>query len=188
MIVIDSAMLLLFLSPVAAAPLDPSTGRPIEHARERMELLVKTFEQRKTKIIIPTPALAEVLVYAGSAIDQYMEILTKRTVFRIVSFDTRAAIELALMTKKAIDGGDKRGGINAPWAKVKFDRQIVCIAKAYGVSDVYSDDEHVKKLGESLGLKVIGLLDCPVPLEMMQTNFAFFGGSIGEAENTVKPT
>lgn len=170
MIVIDAAMLLLFLSPVAAPPLDPATGQPITYAKERMEFLVKTLEQNKTKIIIPTPALAEVLVYADAALADYMDILSKRTVFRIVSFDTKAAIELALMTRKAIHNGDKRGGIDAPWAKVKFDRQIVCIAKAYNVSEIYSDDEHVKKMGESIGLKVIRLLDCPLPPELRQAD------------------
>lgn len=170
MIVIDTAMLLLFLSPVAAPPLDPVTQQPILFAKERMEFLVKTLEQKKTRIIIPTPALAETLVHAGAALESYMEILSKRAVFRIVSFDTKAAIELALMTRKAHDNGDKRGGINAPWAKVKFDRQIVCIAKAYNVSDIYSDDEHVKKLGESIGLTVIGLLGCPLPPDLRQAD------------------
>lgn len=181
MIAIDAAMLLLFLSPVASPPLDPVTRQPIDHAKERVEFLIKTVEQRKTKIIIPTPALAEVLVHAGSALDQYMELLTKRSVFRIVSFDTRAAVELALMTKKALDGGDKRAGLSAPWAKVKFDRQIVCIAKAYGVAELYSDDEDVAKLGEALDIKVIGLASCPLPPEPRQAAFTLYGSSSHEA-------
>lgn len=184
MIVIDTAMLLLFLSPIATPPLDPLTKQPILHAKERMEFLINTLDQKKTKIIIPTPVLAETLVHAGAALEGYMEILSKRTVFRIVSFDTKAAIELALMTRRALDNGDKRGGISAPWAKVKFDRQIVCIAKAYNVSEIYSDDEHVKKLGESIGLTVIGLLGCPLPPDLRQAELPIGEEAIsgGEAE------
>ena len=153
-----------------------------------MDFLVKTLEQKKTRIITPTPALAEALVHAGAALEGYMEILSKRAVFRIVSFDTKAAIELAVMTRKALDNGDKRGGINAPWTKVKFDRQIVCIAKAYNVSEIYSDDEHVRKLGESIGMTVTGLIGCPLPPDLRQANLPLHEEGNNGDETTLRPS
>ena len=41
--------------------LKPDAPHPVERAHERMELLITTLEERREKIIIPTPCLAEVL-------------------------------------------------------------------------------------------------------------------------------
>ena len=43
--------------------------------------------------------------------------------------------------------GNKKDGSGEPWAKIKYDRQIVAIAKVIGASAIYSDD------GESNGLQ-----------------------------------
>ena len=87
--------------------------------------MVHRLEAIRTRIIIPTPALSEVLVHAGAAGPDILDTLSKSTVFKVEPFDTKAAVEAALMTKAAIDGGDKRGSVAATWAKVKFDRQMV---------------------------------------------------------------
>jgi hypothetical protein len=42
----------------------------------------------------------------------------------------------------------------ATWAKVKFDRQIVAIAKVEKASMVYSDDEDVRKLAAAEGIPI----------------------------------
>ncbi len=31
------------------------------------------------------------------------------------------------MTREAMDSDGQRGGVEAPWAKIKFDRQIIAI-------------------------------------------------------------
>jgi hypothetical protein len=59
--------------------------------------------------------------------------------------------------------GNKRGSAtDSEWQKVKFDRQIVAIAKAHEVKTIYSDDPHIKKHGEDCGLEVLQLADLPV--------------------------
>src|SRR5579875_316716 len=98
MVLIDATALLLFLSPLAQPPRDPETSQPIEHAHLRVEHLVKTLETRRTRILIPTPALAEVLVRSSVAGQQYVRRIERSSVFRFVPFDTRAAIEVAVMT------------------------------------------------------------------------------------------
>lgn len=80
-----------------------------------------------------------------------------------------AAIELAAMEHEARGKGDKRGGSVAPWTKVKFDRQIVSIAKANGATRIYSDDEDVIKFGTRAGLEVISTWNLPLPAAK-QTN------------------
>jgi hypothetical protein len=78
---------------------------------------------------------------------------------------TRAAIELAAMSRAALGRKGKRGGATAIWAKVKFDRQIVAIAKVIGATEIYSDDGHVSRLAKQANIKCIGVADLPLPEE-----------------------
>jgi hypothetical protein len=103
----------------------------VERCKERMELLVQSLHKAKQTIIIPTPVVSEVLTVSAAGL-KYMAILQKTAVFKIEPFDTRAAIELAEMNKTFLAAGDKKGGIDAPWQKIKFDRQIAAIARWLG--------------------------------------------------------
>lgn len=162
-VVFDANFLLLLLDPNALPPRDPATNTPIDKSRERIELLLATLDAEKTRIIIPTPALSEVLIGAGEAASCYLEILNGHARFRIAAFDQRAAVEAAAAHRDARQRGDKREGTGATWAKVKFDRQIVAIAKVEGAATIYSDDTDIRKLGESSDLTVIGLAELPLP-------------------------
>lgn len=163
MVVMDAGTLLLLLRPNVDAPRDRSTGKPVEFVEKRLAHLVTTLERAKTKIVIPTPALSELLVRAGTAGPLLLQHIARKAVFRIVEFDQRAAVEVAMMTRAALDKGDKRGGLQAPWAKVKYDRQIVAIAKVVQARAIYSDDEDVEKLGRAANIPVISIAALPLP-------------------------
>jgi hypothetical protein len=139
MVVFDSAVLTLLLWDQARPPLDPATGKPVERCKERMELLVNALHKTKQTILIPTPVISEVLTVSGAGL-RYLAILQKTAVFRIEPFDTRAAIELAEMNKVHLAAGDKKAGIDAPWQKIKIDRQIVSIARVAGAKTLYTND------------------------------------------------
>jgi hypothetical protein len=81
----------------------------------------------------------------------------------IEPFDEKAAIEVALMTKHAIDNGDKKAGSQESWTKVKYDRQIVAIAKVNGVTTIYTDDGGLKNFAITSGLRAIGLGELMIP-------------------------
>lgn len=130
--VFDATALMYFLEPDANAPLDPTTNEPVTNAKARIDFLIETLEARRETIVIPTPALSEVLVHAGSAGPRYLDILNTTRCFRVESFDLRAAVELAAMTRDAIVAGDLRAGTGTTRAKLKFDRQIVAIARTQG--------------------------------------------------------
>ena len=95
------------------------------------------------------------LVHAGEAGSRYLEILNTTRCFRVESFDQRAAVEIAAMTREAIPAGDLRAGTDATRAKLKFDWQIIAIARTQGQTIIYSDDEDIAKLAEALELEVI---------------------------------
>lgn len=165
---IDATVLLCFLDPDSATRDDPRTGEPITDARSRIEYLIKTLEEKRETIIIPTPALSEVLVHAGPAGPEYLRILNGVRCFRIADFDQRAAVELATITHEALKGGDLRAGTTTTRAKLKFDRQIIAIARVQGQSAIYSDDDDIAKLADSLDLEVIPISELPLPPEDRQ--------------------
>lgn len=163
MVLFDTTFLCLLLHPDAKPPLDPETKRPVEHAKERIEYLVQSLEKDRQKIVIPTPALAEFLVLAGDAGPQYLAELNNSAQFKIEPFDQIASVEAAAMEREARSLGDKRSGIQETWAKVKFDRQIVAIAKVHGVHTIYSDDADIEKHAKSLNVRVVKVAALPLP-------------------------
>lgn len=178
MVVFDSALLLLVLDPRARPPLDLETGRPVDKAADRVEYLIKQLSADKQKIIVPTPVLSEVLVHAGSATYKYLEILNNHATFRIAPFDQKAAIEAALAMRDALDRGGHRVDAAHPDAtktKIKFDRQIVAVAKAEGAHTIYSDDEDVRNYGQRAGLTVVRTAQLDLPPEDPQIKMGFLG-------------
>ena len=150
-VLFDTSTLLLALQPDAKAPLDPATEEPLEHAKQRVEYLIKKLSKARARVIIPAPVLSEVLVHAGDAANDYILIL-QQSPFRVAPFDTRAAIECADSIAKF---GLKSKGRENTRAKVKFDRQIVAIAKVEQVDTIFSDDQHIYAIAKHSGLKVV---------------------------------
>ena len=163
MVVFDATILLALLHPDGYSPRNPDTNEPVDAFRDRIDYLIDCLEKSREKIIIPTPVLSEVLVRAESAGPQYLEKISSASVFRLAPFDERGAVEVAAMTREALRRGDKRNGSVGSWAKVKYDRQIVAIAKVEGVKTIYSDDKGVFNLGKKNGLTVIRIADLPIP-------------------------
>ncbi|MBX7147094.1 MAG: PIN domain-containing protein [Alphaproteobacteria bacterium] len=176
-------MILLTGSEVTP-PIDHTTGNPVEHARHRIFSLIQELEREKSKIIIPAPALSEVLVRAGDDIQSCLNIFQKSPVFQIKPFDTLAAVEVAAIIRKAIDGGDKRGNVNSTWAKVKYDRQIVSIAKIHGAKVIYSDDDDIHIHAKEVNIKTVRLVDIPVPSETSQ--YPLFFNEIDSMSEIIK--
>lgn len=173
MAVFDATALLYFLEPDASAPLDPATGRPVQDAKERVDFLIESLEASGDTIVIPTPALSEVMVHAGNAGPQYLSILQGTRCFRIEPFDLRAAVELAAITRNAIAAGDLRAGTRATRAKLKFDRQIIAITRVQGQTTIYSDDDDIARLGAALNLEVVPVHALPSPPQDPQGSLTF---------------
>lgn len=168
MVVFDTSLLLLVLDKNAKPPNDPATGQPLDKAAERIEHLIEKLTADKEKIVIPTPVLSEVLVHAGKAMQPYLDIMNGQSAFRIAPFDQKAAIEAAISMSDAIKRGGHRVDAARPDAnktKIKFDRQIVAIAKAEGAHAVYSDDADVHRYAKHAGLDAYRTVDLDPPPE-----------------------
>lgn len=163
-VVFDSGFLGLLLHPDARTPDTPATGKPVDKAKERVDLLAKELEDEGIRILIPTPVLAEFLVLAKDSGPTYLALIDRSSRFEVVSYDQRAAVETAAATLTAVRRGDKRSGLaDTPWQKLKIDRQVVAIAKSRGVHVIYSNDNDVAVIGRESGLEVRHVADLPVP-------------------------
>lgn len=174
MVVFDATTLLFVLSANVAAPLDSKTGKPLNRAKERVDFLLAELEKRRTKIIVPTPALAEILVRAAAAGPGYLQKLTTSAHFKIVAFEERAAVEVSVMTAQELKEGIKRAP-GVTFAKLKYDRQIVAIARVEGAAAIYSDDEDMKTLAARAGIPIVRLEHLPLPPEEKPPQPDMFG-------------
>lgn len=162
MLAVDSSALALLVNPDASPPIDPTTSKPVVQARARVIGLIASLTAADS-LIVPTPVLAEVLVRAGDGGPAVLEQLQGQARIRVRPFDERSAIEVAVMTKEAIKAGDKRGGSDEPWQKVKFDRQIIAIARVSGASRIYADDRGLSSFARILGMDVVSTWELPIP-------------------------
>lgn len=136
--------------------------------RRRLTHFLGRVEKAKAKLIIPTPALAEYLVYADQAALDSIEILERKTFILIAPFDRAAAYECSQLDAAAIGRGDKRDGRKDAWQKVKIDRQIVAIGKANGTQAFLSDDSGVEAAAKRIGIRTMNVRDLELPVTQSQ--------------------
>ncbi|MES2173874.1 MAG: hypothetical protein V4523_07990 [Pseudomonadota bacterium] len=164
-VAVDATSLAFLVNPDAGTSIDPETNLPVPRVADRVRLLISDISKSKGRVIIPAPALAEVLVKAEDGGAELINILHNASVFLVAPFDQMAAIELAAMTRDALAAGGKKGGHSGEWQKVKLDRQICAIAKLHRAERFYTDDENLAKFARKVGMAVFGTKDLPLPLE-----------------------
>jgi CRISPR-associated DxTHG motif protein len=107
--------------------------------------------------------LTELFIRATPTLTEMLSLLQTTHGFRFLPFDYKAAVECGALLRGR-GSSAKRAGTT--WGKVKFDHQIVAIARAEGADIIYSDDSDVKTLGAAVGIEVKGVWDLPAkPVE-----------------------
>ncbi|MGD9967862.1 MAG: hypothetical protein AB7T59_15175 [Hyphomonadaceae bacterium] len=144
-------------------PEDPATGAPIAKFAERIQYLIAQLDAATTRVVIPTPALAEFLVRAGPAGAPIVAQLNKNKSFRLAEFGRRGAIEAAEIIRNEVDVVGKGQSKPDSWPKAKFDVQIVAIAKIEGVEKVYTDDQGLANKCRRYGLTPVRFFELPLP-------------------------
>lgn len=162
----------------------PNAPCAVDRARERVDYLIGGIHGSGDRIVIPSPALSELLIAVGHSRKQILHELTHNPKFWIAPFDTRAALELSLMAEDFLKRtGKKKGDAGGTWAKVKFDWQIVAIAKYCNVSTIYSEDPDIRKLATCAGMKVKSVGDLPLPHKPFRGETLF---DVGRKEDVPK--
>jgi predicted nucleic acid-binding protein len=160
----DASVLIYVFDENAKAPLDPATGKVVTRCKERVDNLIETLQRDGEPIVVPTPALAEVLVHAQEGAPERLRIMSTSKHFRIAPFDERAAVEFAAVQASRSSSSKT----TTPRIKAKFDDQIVAIAAVAGATVIYSDDPDIKRLAAGR-MEVKGIADLPLPPEHSQT-------------------
>ncbi len=166
MVVFDSTFLIFLFVPNAPCG--------TERAKDRIDFLIGDLHGKGERIRVPAPALSEILIRTGHSTQQIVNELTKSPRFKVEPFDTIAAIETAKIAQRASKRGAKRRESVDTWAKVKYDRQIVGVAKVLNASTIYSEDEDLRKLAEANGITAKGIADCPLPFNRESSNYQLF--------------
>jgi len=168
----DNTMLSILLNPSGRIPLDPATGQPVLMAKRRAEFLVESLAKSRQKIVIPTPAQAELLTAIGPDAQQYFDIIARSRLFELASFDPRCAIELAILNRGIFAAQDLKNPSEA-YQKIKVDRQIIAVFLVAGVKDVYTDDEGMVRRARLCGLNPITTAQLVLPTADMQLEMKY---------------
>lgn len=166
----DAGMLILLLQEGARAPVNPKTKEEIDRPVQRIEFLRDTLVKDNNKIVIPTPSLAEFLVRAGEALDEFIDQFDSDANIQVEPFSQRAAIEAAIMQQQAASGEDAHQNTRQV---VKVDRQIVAVAKICNAKTIYTTDADVMAHAAAVGLAAIHIADLPLPPDKPQRNLEF---------------
>jgi len=158
--VFDSTLMLLLTDSLAVAPLPPEGIVDVakrgadDLARDRLNFLLETLDNARTDVVVPAPVLTELLASAKTDVAATLGVIEGLARVRVEGFGQRAAIECADMLR------DTGRGIGSR-TKIKFDHQIVAIAKVVRAIAVYSDDNDVKALCRRESLECQGVWDLP---------------------------
>jgi len=170
-VVFDATTMLLIMFPNRVSPpIDKKTSLPVTFIPQRINGLINRMKKDKTKIVIPSPAFGEILVRAGDDTQSFIDIINKDSVFRVEPFCAMAAVEVALIARQDRKG-DRSSGVDEntlTYAKLKYDRQIVAIAKVHRAKALYTDDGHIIELCQKLNIEAMGVGDLEIPKDERQ--------------------
>lgn len=161
-IAIDASTLSILLNSNARIPLDPATKQPVDLGRERILGFISQAEKERRKLVIPTPAVPELLTAISPTSADYIRVVNRKTVFEVRSFDEVAAIELAFLNRDVFSSLDEKNGLE-PWQKMKVDRQIIAIAKVADCEKILTEDDGLGNRARLCEIEPIKLIDIPIP-------------------------
>ena len=161
-VAIDATTLSILLNPKAKIPFDKATGEPVVLGRERILGFIAQAEKERRKLVIPTPATAELLTAIGPTSADYIRVINRKAVFEVRPFDEVAAIELAFLNRDIFAALDLKNGLE-PWQKMKVDRQIIAIAKVADCEKILTEDKGMANRARLCEIEPIRIVDLPIP-------------------------
>lgn len=172
-VVFDSAFLVAAVETEVLPPGAPN-GIKFRH-------LLRELERQKTRILIPTPVLAEVLVKRTSERARLIQMVQRSSRLIIGEFGAAAAaVSAELMSRKWPKPKER----DEQWSRhrLKFDLQILAIAQVNNAATVYTNDTDLAKHCRSEGLAAVSFGELPMPAESQtEMQLAPPGQHTGEA-------
>ena len=151
-------------------------GSILGNMRRRMDHLIASIDQVNGSVIVPTPALAELLVGAGVQRAAMLRSLENSKAIRVEPFGKMAAVNCANLDNQAISDGDKKDGVRSSWQKVKIDHQIVAIAQVARCDRIVTGDPDVEKIAGRTAIAATFVWELDLPPEDAQFDLRLVGG------------
>ncbi|WP_282810570.1 type II toxin-antitoxin system VapC family toxin [Thauera humireducens] len=121
----------------------------------RIRGLIGDTRNARGRLVVPAPVLAE---FAVKAREEELDFIASQKIFQIAPFDAVAALECGFMIREAFASERKEDR-----RKIKFDLQILAIAKVCRASRLVSDDNQLRKRAATIGIAGLRVLDLPIP-------------------------
>lgn len=169
MVVFDTSLLLFTVDPTTRPPRIPGTEQPLLNCPGRVSLLLTELAARGARVMVPTPVLSEFMIKAGPNRDTFLAEMKRSRAFQISPFDEACAMELALLEDADLKSV-KPLSDEVTKAKLKFDRQIVAMAKVHRVTAIYTGDVHLSKVAKRNGIHAMMTWELPEPPPKPQGN------------------
>src|SRR3954462_516812 len=142
--------------------LNPKSRLPVDYARERITGFIARAEKERRRLIIPAPAVAELLTAIGPTSADYIRVINRKAVFEVRAFDEVAAVELAFLNRDVFASLDKKNKLER-WQKIKVDRQIIAIARVADCEQILTEDEALGNRARLCEIEPLRVADLPIP-------------------------
>lgn len=137
----------------------------IEFARERLLHFIK---ENTAEIILPSPVYSELLLISSVTADLLDKYLGNNGRFITCPYDVRSARILAEVEKPELTKGNKRSDRTETMARLKFDRQILSIAKRNNTEVIITSDKGFIKDACRYDLKTMCATEMELPPNIVQ--------------------
>lgn len=118
-----------------------------EEMVERTQRYIKHLSEKKVEIVLPAPVVGEYLMGFDEA-DRKKQIQLINEVFRVPSFDMRAAVIAAELQSNLNVIKEIRESTGVGRAQLQIDAQVVAIAIANQAEKIITNDNHFKNLAQ----------------------------------------
>jgi predicted PilT family ATPase len=180
----DNTFLTLLLDPTSQVRPNPVTGAATLYMPGRISSLIDDLTVRGDKLIIPAPAIAEVMC----RVNPPSKVMAKLGAYKCIepyAFDQKCALTLGEITQKSREEIKDARLLN-DWTRqrVKVDLQIVAVALTYGADTLYTDDDSQTAFAEMCGMNVMHTWN--LPLNEAYRQGELFGGIEDGPESTAE--
>lgn len=110
--------------------------------RTKLDFLVQNLIRSRTKVIIPTPSLTELLVRADKARERYLQKISSTSAFQSLLLIAAQHWNARFCSRPH---GQNPNNARFPTQNSSFDWQIVAIATSRGATAIYSDDGDIER-------------------------------------------
>lgn len=157
-VVFDSSFLVAAVEPAVVSAV--GHGEPEEDYRARLNQFLRQLDRDKARIVVPTPALAEIFVKKPERMDSFLRTLRRSSRFSVGEFGTAAAAAAADLMRRHWPNPRAR---QAEWSRhrLKFDLQILAIAQVVNAACIYTNDKELADLARAERMSAMRFQDLP---------------------------